>query len=147
MSRLLVDASSSPQIIPVVSPVSADPANSGRVRNLPCSPASKPPQLEKLSDGSYAVRAEWARKGWVLLQSLYEAEDNTEGWAKYERYLKAWQTGTARVSFPVDALPVEVQRRMSMAMADAEFGGEFASKVKPTTGAASKSKTKSADAA
>lgn len=140
MSRILYDANASSQIIPVVSPVSNDPGSSGRVRNLPCSPGSMPAQLERLRDGTYAIKAEWRRKGWLLLEELYEAENKAEGWAKYQRYLSAWQAGTARVSFPFADLPDEVRRRQSAAVADSEFGGEFAPKAK-TTGATAKAKT------
>jgi hypothetical protein len=141
MSRLLSDANAPSQIVPVVSPVSNDPSSSGRVRNLPCSPGSKPAQLERLRDGSFAVKAEWHKKGWMLLEDLYDAESNAEGWAKYQRYLRAWQAGTARISFPFADLPVEVQRRQAAAVADSEFGGEFAPKAK-TTGAPAKAKAK-----
>lgn len=139
MSRTLCDANAPSLIIPVVSPVSNDPGSSGRVRNLPCSPGSMPAQLERLRDGTFAVKAEWRRKGWVLLEELYDAEDNADGWAKYQRYLAAWQAGTARISFPFGDLPAEVQRRQSAAIADPEFGGEFAPKAK-TTGATAKAK-------
>lgn len=100
-----------------------------------------PACLTRLANGVYVVKAEYAYKGYILLRDLYMAEKNPEGWAKYERYLAAWEAGTARVSFPFEDLPKEVQDRQTNSLVDDEFGGEFtAQKVKPTTGATAKSK-------
>lgn len=106
---------------------------SGRVRNLPVSPQAVPAWLElrPANNGRpayYAVRGVYYDRGYRLLRELYEAEQNPEGWAKYQRYLRAWDEGTARVSFPIADLPKEVQRRMTTHLVDREFGGEFAEK-------------------
>jgi hypothetical protein len=130
----MIDASSDPIIIPVVTPQTGDPSSSGRVRNLPVSDQAIPAWLEKRGGGRYAVKGVYAERGYVLLQDLYKAEDDEEGWAKYKRYLAAWKAGTARVSFPLESLPKEVQRRQRTLLADNEFGGEFATPPKPTTG-------------
>lgn len=131
----MIDAATDPIIVPVVTPQTGDPSSSGRVRNLPVSPQAIPAWLEPRG-GRYAVRGVYADKGYVLLQDLYTAEEDAAGWEKYKRYLAAWKAGTARVSFPLDALPREVQRRQSTLLADNEFGGEFAPPPKPTTGEA-----------
>lgn len=131
---MITDASSDPIIIPVVTPQTGDPSSSGRVRNLPVTPQAIPSWLEPRGGGRYGVKGVYAERGYVLLQDLYKAEGNQEGWEKYKRYLAAWKAGTARVSFPLDALPQEVQRRQSTLLADNEFGGEFAPSPKPTTG-------------
>lgn len=128
----MIDASSDPLIIPVVTPQTGDPSTSGRVRNLPVSPQAIPAWLEKRPGGRYAVKGAYAERGYHLLQDLYEAERNPAGWAKYQRYLAAWKAGTARVSFPLADLPAEVRKRQTV-LVDDEFGGEF-SPAKPTTG-------------
>ncbi len=127
----MIDASSDPIIIPVVTPQTGDPSSSGRVRNLPVSPQAVPAWLEPRGGGRYAVRGVYAEKGYIKLEDLYNAERKPEGWAKYKRYLAAWKAGTARVSFPIEDLPDEVRRRQSV-IVDDEFGGEFT--AKPTTG-------------
>ncbi len=130
----MIDASSDPLIVPVVTPQTADPSSSGRVRNLPVSAQAVPAWLER-RNGTWAVKGRFADHGYVLLHDLYVAEDNMEGWAKYQRYLAAWKAGTARIAFPFDALPKEVQRRQTVDAQD-EFSGEFAPPTKPTTGEA-----------
>jgi len=130
----MIDASSDPIVIPVVTPPTGDPSTSGRVRNLPVSPQAVPAWLEPRGGGKYAVRGVYAEKGYIKLEDLYHAEENAEGWAKYKRYLAAWKAGTARISFPLADLPREVQRRQTVSMADPEFGGEFSTPPKPTTG-------------
>jgi hypothetical protein len=143
----MIDASSDPIIIPVVTPQTGDPSSSGRVRNLPVSMQAIPAWLEHRGNGRFAVKGVYAERGYVLLRDLYKAEDNAAGWEKYKRYLAAWKAGTARVSFPLDALPQEVQRRQSTLLADNEFGGEFAPAPKPTTGDAHPLPVKKAKAA
>lgn len=132
MSKL-IDAGSSPLIIPIVLPHSGD-TSSGRVRNLPVCPQAMPRMLERRSTG-YGVRGEYADKGYVLLRDLYLAEDNAAGWAKYERYLAAWAGNKTRSPFPFADLPREVQRRQAEPMAGDEFADDFAAAPKATTGA------------
>lgn len=129
----MLDASSEPIILPVVTPQTGDPSTSGRVRNLPVSPQAIPAWLERRKDGRYVVRGEYAERGYVKLEDLYAAEHNPEGWAKYQRYLVGWKAGTVRVSFPLAALPEEVRKRQTT-LVDDEFGDEFSSPPKPTTG-------------
>lgn len=126
------------QIVPVVLPQTGDPSNSGRVRNLPVSPQAIPPWLEYRPaingrPGYFAVKGSYADRGYRLLEDLYDEDGNPEGWAKYLRYIAAWKAGTARMSFPLEELPSEVQRRQAVQLVDNEFGGEF-SPAKPTTG-------------
>lgn len=128
----MIDALSSPLIIPVVLPHSADPSNSGRVRNLPVSPQAVPAWLERRAGGAYAVRGVYADKGYVLLRDLYAAEHNDAGWAKYQRYIVAYQEGKTRSSFPQADLPAEVRKRQGEPLEQDEFADEF--NVKPTTG-------------
>ena len=129
----MLDASSDTLIIPVVTGPTGDPSTSGRVRNLPVSPQAIPAWLERRANGRYAVRGEYAERGYIKLEDLYAAEHNPDGWAKYQRYLAAWKAGTARISFPLADLPEEVRRRQTVTVDD-EFGGEFARLPKPTTG-------------
>lgn len=129
----MISVDSEPIIIPVVLPQTGDPSTSGRVRNLPVSPQVIPTWLEKRGGGQYAVKGVYAEKGYIKLEDLYKAEGDDAGWAKYQRYLVAWKAGTARISFPFESLPQEVQRRQSGVLVDLEFGGEF-TPAKPTTG-------------
>ena len=127
----MIDASSDPIIIPVVTPQTGDPSSSGRVRNLPVSPQAVPAWLEPRGGNRYAVKGVYAERGYIKLEDLYKAENDAAGWEKYKRYLAAWKAGTARISFPLADLPAEVRRRQSV-IVDDEFGGEFT--PKPTTG-------------
>jgi len=130
---MLLDASSDPIIIPVVTPQTGDPSSSGRVRNLPVSPQAVPAWLESRGGGRYAIKGVYAERGYVKLEDLYAAEDNVAGWERYKRYLVAWKAGTTRVRFPLSALPAEVRRRQTV-IVDDEFSDEFAGTPKPTTG-------------
>lgn len=136
----MIDASAAPVIVPVVTPPTADPATSGRVRNLSVSPQAIPAWLERRAGGQYGVKGVFADRGYVLLRTLYEQEGNAEGWAKYQRYLAAWAAGTARISFPFEALPREVQRRQTVLAEDPEFARPSEFRVKPTTGAVATTK-------
>lgn len=131
--------------IPVCTPQTSNPT-SGRVRNMPVSPQALPPCLEvRPAHGDrpayLAVRGAYYDRGYRLLQELYEQDGNPEGWAKYQRYLRAWGEGTARVSFPVADLPKEAQRRMSTQLVDREFGGEFVDKPEKPEPPAKKGKS------
>lgn len=128
----LVLANAPHKIVPIVAPISNDPSNSGRVKNLRIGGGVNQRQLMRTTSG-VQVHPEWAGRGWVLLEDLYEAEGNAEGWAFYQRYLEAWNDNRTRVSFPFERLPLEVQRRQRCGLPD-EFADDFA--VKPTTGKA-----------
>ena len=135
MSKL-IDAGSSPIIIPIVLPRSGD-ASSGRVRNLPVCPQAMPRMLERRnSEYGYGVRGVYADKGVALLRDIYLEEDLAAKWSKYVRYLAAWAKGETRSPFPFADLPLEVQRRQTEPMANDEFSDDFAFSPKATTGAA-----------
>lgn len=130
-------ASAKYEIVPVVAPISADPNTSGKVRNLPCGGGVQHPQIEPTYDDKgrftgYEIRSSYRRRGWATLRELYEREENPDGWAKYLRYIEAWQREATRSPFPEADLPNEVVRRQKNHIAD-----EFAesTRVKPTTGA------------
>lgn len=137
---IVILASSTPVIVPIVAPMSGDPGNSGRVVNVPATPQIHVRWLEKSSSGEWIIRSEHARKGWALLEDLYAAERNPEGWVRYQRYISKWQAGTTKSSFPKEWLPQEVIRRQSCGD-DPDFADEFASP--PTTGASAKLKAPS----
>lgn len=118
-----------PILVPVVLPHSGD-SSSGRVRNLPVSAQAIPRQLERRGSG-WAVRGAYTDKGFVLLRDLYTAENNPDGWAKYQRYLVAMQAGTTRSSFPVADLPAVVRKWQAEPMATDEFADDFAAAVPP----------------
>lgn len=118
---------------PIVAPISADPAASGRVINLPCGGGVNHAQVEPVYDGrgevvNYVLRASYRERGWLTLRDAYLIDGNEEGWAKYQRYLKAFTAGTTRHRFPAEDLPAEVLRRQKASLPD-----EFAP-VAPTTG-------------
>lgn len=121
------------RIVPVVSPISNDPASSGRVMNLPCGGGTNHAQVEPVYDRDgnvrdYAIRASYRERGWLTLKEAYMLDDDEEGWQKYQRYIKASQSGMTRHRFPPEDLPREVLRRQKVSLPD-----EFAP-VAPTTG-------------
>ncbi len=125
-------------IIPVVTPMTDDPATSGRIRNLSCGPTIGHDWLMRDESG-YALRPAWSRAGYVLLRDLYEQERNLAGWEKFEAFIAAWQAGKARKKpFPVAELPREV--RLRQACGDAEALEEAGRRSPPTTGKVSTSK-------
>jgi len=110
-------------IIPVVSPVSADPGNSGKVRNLAVGGGINHDQLAPVRNHrneivGYELRAAYQRQGWILLEDLYRAEHDEGGWERYKRYLKDIRANPKRSlpSFPPHLLPQEVQRRMKASL-------------------------------
>lgn len=127
----LLDANAPHQIVPIVAPISRDPAASGRVKNLAVGGGTFHRQIMAIGPGEYAIHPRYAKQGWAFLEDLYAAEDNMAGWELYQRYLHLAATGRTSVSFPFDRLPREVQTRQRCGVPD-DFADEFA--VKPTTG-------------
>lgn len=120
------------KVIPIVAPISADPATSGKIRNLPVGGGVEHSQLEAIRNEigdiiDYDVRAPARRRGWVRLQDLYEAEGRAEDWDLYRRHMEAASAGRTRVPFPRDRLPAEVLRRQQAAVPD-EFAELLAHK-------------------
>lgn len=118
---------------PVVAPISNDPATSGRVINLPCGGGVNNAQVEAVYDArgevvNYVLRASYRERGWLTLRDAYLIDGDEEGWAKYQRYLKAFAANQTRHPFPPEDLPAEVLRRKKTSLPD-----EFAPVV-PTTG-------------
>ncbi len=127
-----------PTIVPIVTPQTDDPATSGRIRNLSCSPTVAHDWLLRDESG-YALRPSYTRAGYALLEDVYSQEGNPQGWARYQAYIAAWQSGKARRKpFPRSELPNEVLRRQ--ACGDIDSAEETAKRSPPTTGRVSKSK-------
>lgn len=128
-------------IVPVVLPPARDRSLSGRVRNISIRGADHTGWLMQTRHG-WQVHPDRAVAGYVLLEDLYRAEGDEDGWAAYKRYLSAWQGGRTSRPFPPHMLPKEVQRRQS-----GDVGPEFSDPwdippPSPTTGAVSEPKPK-----
>lgn len=71
--------------------------------------------LEVDEDGSPAVVRSHAKKGWVMLQDLYQQEGRMDLWQAWSSHqmarLKAKKDGQKIPAFPPEYLPEEVQRR------------------------------------
>lgn len=102
-------------LIAVVTPMTGDPATSGKIKHLPCAPQVKHKWLRAYDVGGgmvdYAVEPLYQRAGYVLLRDLFEAEGLTEEWKLYQQLLKDLSAGRRVKPFPEDKLPREVRRR------------------------------------
>lgn len=100
------------RLIAVVTPITDDPATSGKIKHVPCSPTIKHKWLVAFYDDDgkldWQVEGRFMRKGYMLLRDLFEKEGNHEGWAEYEKHLAECAAGKARKPFPVEKLPREV---------------------------------------
>ncbi|MCY0990632.1 hypothetical protein OV203_26045 [Nannocystis sp. ILAH1] len=131
-----------PKIVPVVLPPSADPTLSGRIRNVPVRGSDNSGWLMEAGARGWVLKPEKVYDGFALLEDLYGAEGNTEGWEQYKRYIRDWQAGKTTRPFPHHLLPVEVQKRQR-----GEIAAEYADpwnlpSPPPTTGAVSEPKGK-----
>lgn len=105
--------------VAIVTPMTADPATSGKIKHLPCAPQVKHKWIVSQVVGrnragevvDFFIAPLAARVGYILLRDLYMAEGNPEGWAEYERHMKAIAAGQKVKPFPADKLPREVLRR------------------------------------
>lgn len=97
--------------VAVVTPMTGDPATSGKIKVLPCAPqvSHKWVQAYEVGDGKldYAIAPLYGRRGYVLLSVLFEQEGRTEDFVEWERCRKAGKR------FPDEKLPAEVLRRRS----------------------------------
>lgn len=95
--------------VAVVTPMTADPATSGRIKVLPCAPQVTHKWVQAYEVGNnqldYAIAPLYAKRGYVLLSSLFEQEGRPEDFAEWERCHKAGK------KFPEEKLPTEVRRR------------------------------------
>ena len=102
-------------LVAVVTPITDDPATSGKIKHVPCAPQVKHKWLMAYpGEGGrleYGIEPLYGRRGYVLLRDLFETEGNLDGWAEYERHLVECAAGKARKPFPVEKLPAEVRRR------------------------------------
>lgn len=102
-------------LVAVVTPITDDPATSGKIKHVPCAPQVGHKWLSSYIDErgrrEYGIVPLYGRRGYVLLRDLFEAEGNAEGWAEYEKHLAECAAGKARKPFPVEKLPAEVRRR------------------------------------
>lgn len=126
------NASTPYRVIPVVSPASADPNTSGRVRNLHVGGGVFHKQLSRAGN-TWLVESSYERAGWRLLEDCYREERDEAGWERYKRYLDHWAKGLTSSTFPEEWLPRFVQDRRKGHAVD-EFARKDEYRVKPTTG-------------
>lgn len=115
MAAAYIPADAPHKLIALVTPITDDPATSGKIKHVPCSPTIKhkwlAPYVTDSGTLDYTVEGRFARKGYILLRDLFEAEGDHAGWAEYEKHLADCSAGRARKPFPADKLPLEVRRR------------------------------------
>ncbi|HEY8377120.1 MAG TPA: hypothetical protein VIK91_11555 [Nannocystis sp.] len=102
-------------LVPVVTPIAEDPSISGRIKLLRCAPQVSHKWLQSYVDGAgrtqYDIAPRYARKGYMLLRDLFEAEGREADWLEYEAMLKLKAAGKPHKPFPDERLPAEVHRR------------------------------------
>lgn len=112
----VVDIRVAARRVPVVFPATA--TSPPIVKNLTVIGNIAPPSIEVVgsritqtgaTEPIWGVRSAERQQGVRLLEDLYEAEGNPEGWAKYEKYLRDWAEGKTFASFPRHLLPKKVQ--------------------------------------
>lgn len=139
----IFNVGSRPRIIPVVLPASEKLEHSGKVYNVKVYGvdtsgwlAWEPEGGEADKDGNPTGDFHVIKKGYKLLREFYEEENNSEGWAKYKRYLNDWQSGRTQQSFPFTLLPVKVQQMQQGLVGAANPDPWLMPQPKPTTGKA-----------
>lgn len=137
----IVNVGSRPVIVPVVLPPSADRSASGRIRNLAIRVIDHSGWLQEDGENGWALKKNMERKGYILLEDLYAAEQNPEGWAQYKRYLSDWQGGRTTRSFPAHLLPKEVLDRQAGLIEDKFRDPWNLPAVAPTTGQTTEAKS------
>lgn len=143
----IFNVTASPKIVPVVLPPSADLSTSGRIRNIPVRGADHSGWLEFAGEHGWVLKRERELNGYRLLEDLFKAEGNADGWRAYQRYLKDWQGGRTRFPFPFHMLPAEVQARQRGDVAPEYKDPWTLPAPTPTTGALSEPKAGKAKAA
>lgn len=133
----ILNCGAPPVIVPVVTPGSRDQSISGRVRNVEVRALDTSGWLEPLDDGSggWALRKSMEKQGYMLLEDAYAAENNPEGWAMFQRYLRDWRTARTTLSFPLQLLPELVQARQRGEIGADKVDPWLLPPPKPTTGA------------
>ena len=128
----ILNVNSRPRCVPVVLPASEDLSLSGKVRNLLIRGVDNSGWLSFDPD---TKRYNPIRKGYRLLEDLYEEEDNEAGWKLYLRYIKDWQDGKTQRAFPDHLLPKLVQDMQRGVVGAATKDPWNLPSPKPTTGA------------
>lgn len=134
-----------PRRVPVVFP--ATPTSPPLVKNLLINGSIAPPCLEiagSTQEGApiWGVRSAERQTGVRLLQEVYEAENNPEGWASYQAYLRDWAAGKTFASFPRHLLPKALQD--TKAAMDAVDPWSTANKPDPAAKAKAKAEAEAA---
>lgn len=143
----IFNVTANPKIIPVVLPPSADPSTSGKIRNIPVRGADHSGWLVYAGEQhGWVLKREKELDGFKLLEDLYRAEGNMEGWDAYKRYLKDWQAGRTRAPFPVHMLPKDVQAWQRGEVSPEHKDPWNLPAPSPTTGALAEPKAKKAEA-
>ncbi len=130
----IVNAGAPPTIVPVVMPPSADRSQSGRIKNVAVRGVDTSGWLADDGEGAWVLTRAMERKGYRLLQDCYLEEKNPEGWASYLRYVRDWQKGNTRRSFPEHLLPKSVVDLQRGLLADKDKDPWNLEPVAPTTG-------------
>ena len=132
----IVNAGAPPRIVPVVMPPSNDRSQSGRIKNVAVRGADTSGWLADDGEGGWALTKAMERKGYRLLEDCYIDEKNADGWATYLRYVKDWQKGQTKRSFPEHLLPKSVIDLQRGLLADKDKDPWNIAPVAPTTGKA-----------
>ncbi len=130
----IVNAGAPPKIVPVVMPPSGDRSQSGRIKNVAVRGVDTSGWLQDDGEGGWALIKAMERKGYKLLEDYYLEEKNPDGWEAYKRYVKDWQKGRTKRSFPEHLLPKKVLD-LQRGLLDAEHRDPWnVEPVAPTTG-------------
>lgn len=138
----IFNVTSTAKIVPVVLPPSGDISTSGRIRNIPIRGADHSGWLTYADGFGWVLKREKELAGFRLLEDMYRAENNAEGWESYRRYLSDWRAGRTRSSFPSHLLPKQVQAWQRGEVAPEHRDPWFLPAPAPTTGALSEPKGK-----
>lgn len=130
----IVNVGAKPIIVSVVMPPSDDRSQSGRIKNVAVRGVDTSGWLAEDGEGGWALTRAMERKGYKLLEDCYRDEKNPDGWAAYLRYVKDWQYGRTKRSFPAHLLPKYVLDLQRGLLADSDKDPWHFDPVAPTTG-------------
>lgn len=120
-------------IVTIVTPETDDPATSGRVVNLPCSPTITHETLEQIGPSAWTLRSYARSRGYGMILEMYQQEGRSEDAADWIKQVADQQAGKRCKPFPREKLPKEVIRRQACGELDEVQALADAKRTAPVT--------------
>lgn len=126
-------------IVTIITPETDDPATSGRVVNLPCSPTVSHETVVQVGPNEWTLRPHARKNGYGMMLEFYAQERREADAAAWVKQIADEQAGKRCGPFPREKLPREVIRRQACGELDDVQALEDANRTAPVTGKVSRS--------